>query len=115
MFKKLRIVIYKVNDLEKAKAWYINITGIQPYFDEVFYVGFDVNGCELGLDPDPKGVETGNRAVCYWAVDNIEEAVEKLTNEGSAIISDVQNVGGTINVAVVKDPWGNAVGLIEGA
>lgn len=33
MFKKLRTVIYHTNDLQKANEWYINITGIQPYFD----------------------------------------------------------------------------------
>jgi len=52
MFKKLRTLIYHVDNLEKAKEWYKKITGINPYFDEPFYVGFNINGCELGLDPD---------------------------------------------------------------
>ena len=52
MFNKLRTVIYHVDDIEKAKQWYINITGVQPSFNQPFYVGFDINGCELGLDPD---------------------------------------------------------------
>lgn len=36
MFKKLRTVIYHVNDLQAAKKWYARITGISPYFDESF-------------------------------------------------------------------------------
>ena len=36
MFKKLRTVIYYVPDMQKAKEWYIDLTGNQPYFDEVF-------------------------------------------------------------------------------
>lgn len=115
MFKKLRTVIYHVNDIDKAREWYINITGIQPYFDEPFYVGFDINGYELGLDPDAAGVLKGNQSVAYWAVDNINDVVEKLITAGAKIISPVTNVGGTIEVAVVQDPFGNAVGLIEGA
>ena len=35
MFKKLRTVIYHVEDLDDAKNWYKNITGIDPYFDQL--------------------------------------------------------------------------------
>jgi predicted enzyme related to lactoylglutathione lyase len=115
MFQKLRTVIYHVNDIEKAKQWYINITGVQPYFDEPFYVGFDINGCELGLDPDNSGVTGGTQSAVYWAVQNIRGCVSKLVAAGATILSDVQNVGGPIEVALVQDPFGNAVGLIEGA
>lgn len=113
MFKKLRTVIYHVNDIEKAKQWYIDITGIQPYFDESFYVGFDINGCELGLDPDMHDVDEGNMAVAYWAVDDIEASVQKLKLNGATILSNIAGVGEGIKVAVVKDPFGNTVGLIE--
>ena len=113
MFKKLRTVIYHVEDIAKAMEWYAAITGIQPYFDEPFYVGFDVNGFELGLDPDMTGVTKGNQAVAYWAVDDINAVVKKLLEAGATIISPVTNVGGNIEVAVIQDPFGNAVGLIE--
>ncbi|MDP3909203.1 MAG: hypothetical protein Q8Q14_02335 [Gemmatimonadales bacterium] len=32
---------------------------MQPYFDEPFYVGFNVGGYELGLNPDIQGVPPG--------------------------------------------------------
>ena len=115
MFKKLRTVIYHVNDLEKAKEWYKNITGISPYFDEPFYIGFNINGYELGLDPDISNIEGGSQSVAYWAVDNIELQVTKLTRENASVLSPVKEVGGGIKVAVVKDPFGNNIGLIEGA
>jgi predicted enzyme related to lactoylglutathione lyase len=115
MFKKLRTVIYHVTDLAKAKKWYADITGQQPYFDEPFYVGFDINGCELGLDPDMTGIVSGNTAVSYWSVDSVPVAIDKCTAAGATILSPAQNVGGSIVTAVVQDPWGNAIGLIEGA
>jgi predicted enzyme related to lactoylglutathione lyase len=115
MFKKLRTIIYHTSDLQKAKEWYIHITGVQPYFDEVFYVGFDINGCELGLDPDTTSVQPGNSSVAYWSVDDIETCVEKLIQSGGTIINTITEVGVGIKVAVVNDPWGNAVGLIEEA
>ena len=113
MFKKLRTVIYHVDDLEKAKSWYENITGIKPYFDQPFYVGFDINSFELGLDPNMNNVEKGNQSVAYWLVDNIETAVEKLTSNNASVISSITEVGGGIKVAVLKDPFGNAIGVIE--
>lgn len=113
MFKKLRTVIYYVPDLQKAKAWYSKLTGVHPYFDEPFYVGFDFNGCELGLHPKDVTVTTGNQTVAHWAVDDIENCVKKLMAEGAKILYPVSDVGGGIQVATVIDPWGNAVGLIE--
>lgn len=115
MFKRLRTVIYKVHDLQAAKEWYAKITGVQPYFDQPFYVGFDINGCELGLDPDLMGVTEGNNSVAYWAVDSVDAAVEKLAGNGGALVQPKTDVGTPIFVAIVKDPFGNHVGLIEGA
>ena len=115
MFKKLRTVIYYVPDLQKAKEWYIKLTGVQPYFDEPFYVGFDFNGCELGLHPQDETVTPGNQTISHWAVDEIEKCIAKLIDKGATILHKVSDVGGGIKVATVIDPWGNAVGLIEGA
>jgi len=61
----LRTVIYQVSNLSKAGEWYIALTGIRPYFDEPFYIGFEVDGCEPGLDPDMCKIEKGNHSVTY--------------------------------------------------
>lgn len=47
-FLVLRTVIYHVDDLDAAKDWYTRILGLEPYFDEPFYVGYNVGGYELG-------------------------------------------------------------------
>ena len=36
MVQGLGTVIYHVTDLDRAKAWYANAFGQQPYFDEPF-------------------------------------------------------------------------------
>jgi len=115
MLQKLRTVIYHVADLQAAKEWYTRVTGIQPYFDEPFYVGFDINGFELGLDPSMKNIIAGNHTESYWAVDNIEEASEKFLAAGATLVQEITNVGGTINTAIIADPFGNHIGLIGGA
>lgn len=114
MLNKLRTVIYHVDDLQKAKNWYIDLTGVQPYFDEPFYVGFNINGCELGLDPDNSGIKNGNHTTAYWNVDNIEVAVKKATALKAVVVTPITNVGGSTEIAVVEDPFGNWIGLISG-
>ena len=113
MFKRLRTVIYQVDDLQKAKDWYIDVTGIQPYFDEPFYAGFNINGYELGLHPGKAPSLNGTQAVAYWAVDDIEISMNKLIEKGAVITEPVSAVGEGIKVGSAKDPWGNAIGLIE--
>jgi predicted enzyme related to lactoylglutathione lyase len=113
MIQGLRTVIYKVNDLEKAKEWYSKVLNIEPYFDEPFYVGFSVGGFELGLDPDVEGVTTGNNLLVYWGVKNAQETFTELIEKGATSHAAPQNVGGDIVVATVFDPFGNIFGIIE--
>jgi len=115
MFKKLRSVIYKTDDLAAAKEWYIKATGIHPYFDQPFYAGFDIHGCELGLDPDMSNSNPGNQSVAYWEVEKLQEVINTLAGIGGAVVQPRTNVGGEIHVAIIKDPFGNYIGLIEGA
>jgi len=114
MLNKLRTVIYHVADLQAAKQWYSKATGLQPYFDEPFYVGFNVNGFELGLDPDMSGVEKGNHHCAYWDVADIENTIEHFVTLGATVVEPAHGVGGNIQVAIVQDPFGNHIGLISG-
>jgi predicted enzyme related to lactoylglutathione lyase len=113
MFLGLRTVIYHTPDLDKAKAWYTQAFGVAPYFDEPFYVGFQIGGFELGLHPDVSGVTFGNNAVAYWGVANIDEAHAWMLAHGAAPRDPVMDVGGDIKVASVADPFGNVIGLIQ--
>ncbi len=110
-FLGLRTVIFPAEELQKNKDWYVEALGIEPYFDEPFYVGFNVGGFELGLDPNaPKG--SGGTQV-YWGVEDIEAAVMHLTGIGAKLENDIQEVGEGIKVATVLDPFGNQFGVIE--
>src|ERR1041384_1227003 len=85
MFQGLRTVIYHVSDLDHAKAWYSSVLGIEPYFDQPYYVGFNVGGFELGLDPDMTGVTSGvGGVVAYWKVSDCEASFNKLIELGAS-------------------------------
>ena len=113
MLQGLRTAVYKVSDIEKAKAWYSDLFGIEPYFDEPFYVGFNVGGYELGLDPDMTDVTIGTSPGIYWGVADARASFEELKSKGATVHSDPQDVGGGIIVASVFDPFGNVFGIIE--
>jgi catechol 2,3-dioxygenase-like lactoylglutathione lyase family enzyme len=116
-FLGLRTVVYRVPDLERAKAWYSAVLGIEPYFDQPFYVGYNVGGYELGLDPDLTGGAPGpGGSAAYWGVENAEAALARLAElgvGGHGGLGGVQDVGGGIRVATVQDPFGNLFGIIE--
>jgi predicted enzyme related to lactoylglutathione lyase len=112
VIKGLRTAIYAVDDIAHAKEWYTKAFGVEPYFDEPYYVGFNIGGFELGLDPNAKSRGAGG-SVTYWGVDNADEAVAQLVAAGATVSSVVNEVGEGIKVAIVLDPFGNQIGIIE--
>lgn len=112
-FLGLRTCIYIVDDLDKAIAWYSEAFQTKPYFNEPFYVGFNIGGYELGLMPAEKpGMVKGEGVNTYWGVDNVEKEYARLISLGATDHEKPHNVGGELVVGAVKDPWGNVVGLI---
>jgi predicted enzyme related to lactoylglutathione lyase len=111
MMLGLRTVIYAAPNLDAAKAWYSLAFATEPYFDEPFYVGFSIGGYELGLDPDLVCQE--GSTVTYWGVESIDAAFKHLLDCGATEHTAPRNVGGSIFVAEVHDPFGNILGIIE--
>ncbi len=109
----LRTVIYKVSDLKKAKDWYAKAFKTEAYFDEPFYVGFNIGGYELGLLPEEESItDKAESVLAYWGVSDIEKEYKRLLDLGATEVETPKNVGGEIIVSTVKDPWGNIIGLI---
>ena len=113
MFQGLRTVIYSAPELGKAKDWYAQVLSQQPYFSEPFYVGFNVGGFELGLDPDTANVTAGTNAVAYWGVADAKAAYARLLSLGATEHTPVREVGGDILVGTVLDPFHNVLGIIQ--
>jgi len=109
----LRTAIYKVGDISRATDWYSKAFRTKPYFEEPFYVGFNIEGYELGLQPEvnptPEKLES---VTALWGVENIHLEFKRLLDLGASVHEKPTNVGGELMVASVKDPWGNVLGLI---
>ncbi len=116
MLLGLRTAIYHTPDISEGKRWYSRVLGVPPYFDQPFYVGFNVGGFELGLSPDKEGPDGGPaRTVvgAFWGVKDIDAVYTRLLELGAVPRTEVQDVGEGIRVADVLDPFGNVLGIIE--
>ena len=105
----LRTVIYPVSDLNAAKAWWTSLLGFGPYFDEPFYVGYEVAGYELGLLPDG---DPADGVLTYWGVDDVPDAMAAAIAQGAIEHGPATNVGGEIVTGTVRTDTGSIVGFI---
>ena len=106
--------VIPVKDLAAAKQIYGTLFGVAPHTDEAYYVGFDVDGQEVGLDPNghSKGM-TG--PVDYWIVDDIQASLDALVAAGATPQQPINDVGGGTRIATVSDADGNTIGLVQGS
>jgi hypothetical protein len=83
-----------------------------PYFDQPFYVGFNVGGSELDLT---RICVASRQATIPSLIEcaNAEIAFKRLLELGAKKHTEVQNVGEGILVATLLDPFGNVFGIIE--
>jgi catechol 2,3-dioxygenase-like lactoylglutathione lyase family enzyme len=105
----LRTVIYPAADLAAATAWWTEQLGFGPYFEQPFYVGFEVAGYELGLLPDG---DPADGALVYWGVASVETAVASLLEAGATVHTPAAEVGEGIVTATVRQADGVIIGLI---
>lgn len=109
MEQAMRLLVFPVKDLPKAKALYRELLGVEPYADAPYYVGFRTGDLEVGLDPHGKTAGP----LAYWEVTDIKQRVKELVDAGARQEQDVRNVGGGKLIATVKDADGNVLGLTQ--
>jgi predicted enzyme related to lactoylglutathione lyase len=103
-------VLYPVKDLDKAKALFAALFGADPHVDSPYYVGFSVNGAEIGLVPN--GHDQGMTGpVAFFDVDDISATLGVLQDGGAQVVQEPTDVGSGLLVAKVSDADGNDIGL----
>ena len=106
MTPSIKLIVYPVKDIEKAKSFYGKFLGVEPYVEGPYYVGYRVGEQEVGLDPNSKVGPIG-----YTDVKDIKSSLQAMTEVGAEIVQDVKDVSGGLLIAQVKDADGNVVGL----
>ena len=114
MASGVKIFIFPVNDLDRAKSLFGVLLGAEPAVDSPYYVQFEVGDQRLGLDPN--GHTRGfPGSVGYWEVEDINAKVQELLASGAEEHEAVKDVGNGALIASVKDADGNVIGLIQPA
>ena len=103
------LITYTVADMSKAKRFFRELIGADPYVDSPRYVGYKSGDMEVGLVPGGDKSEPG--ALAYWTVSDIEASVKALVAAGGAVVREITDVAYGLLVATVKDPNGAIVGL----
>jgi predicted enzyme related to lactoylglutathione lyase len=112
MLQGIKLFVYPVKDLARAKALYTTFLGVEPYADAAYYVGFRLGDQEIGLDPN--GHKSGMTGpVGYWEVDDIRKTLQMLLDPGAQVQQAVKDVGGGKLIASVKDADGNPIALMQ--
>jgi predicted enzyme related to lactoylglutathione lyase len=106
----IKTVLHPVTDLDKAKAVYTALLGLEPQADAPYYVGYDTEGQHIGLVPGGGGMTA---PVCYWHVADIEAKLAEVTAAGATVKDSPRDVGSGRLVATFTDPDGNVLGVLQ--
>jgi predicted enzyme related to lactoylglutathione lyase len=109
ILKDVSLIVYTAADLDKAKRFFRELIGADPYADTAYYVGYKSGEMEIGLVP--QGTNAAPGALAYWTVSDIAASVKALVAAGGTIVQDITDVAQGLLVASVKDPNGSIVGL----
>jgi methylmalonyl-CoA/ethylmalonyl-CoA epimerase len=111
-------VAVTVEDVERAKAWYRDVLGLDHLFDAPPGLAFFQAGPTRLMLSRPEGTETTGNSILYYGVADVGAAYEKMRDAGAAfeetpkVIAKVE--GRDIHLALCRDSEGNLVGLISG-
>jgi predicted enzyme related to lactoylglutathione lyase len=106
----VKTLLHPVTDVEKSKPVYTALLGVAPMADAPYYVGYEVEGQQIGLVPGGGGMTS---PVAYWHVADIEAKLAEVTAAGATLKDAPRDVGSGRLVATFADPDGNVLGLIQ--
>ena len=111
MTEGVKTIIFPTKDITRAKSLFSVMLGPPP-MDQPYYVGWNVAGQDVGLDPN--GAARGMTGpVPYWHVADLRTRLKALLDAGATLQQDVTDVGGGKLIASVTDADGNAIGLLQ--
>ena len=78
-------IVIPAADLESATAFYRTAWGAEPHTETPYYVGFNLDGQEIGLNPNgERDRMTG--PVVYWKTDDLAAKVAEVEAAGGTVV-----------------------------
>jgi catechol 2,3-dioxygenase-like lactoylglutathione lyase family enzyme len=106
MSATIRSLVIPVSDLDAAKAVYTALLGA-PHTDQPYYVGYNVDGFEVGLNPG----DLAGGPVAFADVVDLDGTRASLLAAGASERSAPRQVAAEARVCVLADTDGNPIGL----
>jgi predicted enzyme related to lactoylglutathione lyase len=106
-FLGVRAVVLAAPPGGAAAAWYEQLFGGQTSMPVYGDAGFAVGAAELDLDS-----QASVRTLTVWEVENIDAAFARLVALGAVPVTGIEELGAG-RVAIVRDPFGNLLGVTE--
>ncbi|HET6509995.1 MAG TPA: VOC family protein [Baekduia sp.] len=104
-------VVYTVGDLAAAKRIHTTLLGTEPHTDSPYYVGYHVDGVEIGLAP--ASPDASKQPVAHIRVADLDATLADVQKAGATLLDAPRDVGGGTLVATIGDPDGTVLGLIQ--
>jgi len=102
----IQSLVIPVSDLEATKSLYTALLGA-PHTDEPYYVGYNVNGFEVALNP----AGAGGGPVAFADVEDLDATRATLLAAGATERDAPRQVAPEARVCVLADPDDNPFGL----
>lgn len=119
----LATISFFADEITKAKEWYTELLGIEPYYsfpskEQPAYIEFRIGDYqhELGIIdkkyfPISSNSQPGG-AIAFWHVDQIEATNQKLLSMGATQYEPITKRDAGFVTASVVDPFGNVLGIM---
>src|ERR1700761_5791720 len=106
MTSAIRSLVIPVSNVDAAKAIYTALLG-NPHTDQPYYVGYNVDGFEVALNPG----DASAGPVAFADVEDLDGTRETLLEAGARELSAPREVAPEARVCVLADADGNPIGL----
>ncbi len=106
---RIGVVFIPVNDMERARAWYGKLFGVEPGTPSHESGICDIpmqDGLSILLDANTPVTEHSVQPLCFFWTEDMPATLEHLQSIGAAITSDVTDIG-SVAFVTFRDPDGN--------
>jgi predicted enzyme related to lactoylglutathione lyase len=111
----VKTILYPVRDPAKAKELFTRLLGVEPTADSPYYIGYDIDGQQIGLVPNGHASQGMTGTTAFFHVDDIKAGMQAVLDAGGTVQQEVRDVGGGRQVGAVTDTEGNVIGFIQDA
>ena len=112
MLQAFDSLVLFVDDVKLVGDWYSKVLGFSLEFENKEYAYLNLGFGKIGFHPKDEKIGKGSSSqTVYWAVSNLNSAIETFTANGAKQIRGTYQVSDSEYVTMLSDPFGNTIGL----